>query len=569
MARYLALEWDAREARVAIARPRGSEFVVEEAFSIDLTAREGEEVDVGARLSAALAGQDLRRLETLVAVGRANIELRVLSVPPVPDEELPDIVRFQAVKQFTTMGENWPLDFVPLEKSDESQSVLAAAIAPDLVDQIRKTCKVAGLSPKRLVLRPFAAAALWRRRKHDQRCTLIIDMLIEDADLTVLADGQVVFTRTVRLPQGADEEATARVLSGEMRRTIAAAQNQLAGKRVESVVFCGDNEAQAGLRSQVQQQLSLEVQYFDPFEGVATADRLAAKGPDHPGRYAPLLGLLAVESAQEQHALDFLNPRKKPAPKSNRRQYSLIAAVVALTLLLATGWVWNELSALDSRILSLRGENTQMDSELKKLKKIGEEVAKIDEFTRTDINWLDELYRLSTKYLPADDSLVAEINMLAGGRSGGGQTTIEGFVRQSNLIDELQNRLRDEKHQVSNTGSSFDEKQDVYRWRYTETIVTAPENPETRFILANLDDADSPDAEATKSQGTSSEAAGSQTSDDGEGGSEAKATKESGRKGEPADNAKTSRTRRGTSSSRPRSGTERPGRTQTPPGGGS
>ena len=106
MARYLALEWDAREARVAIARPRGSEFVVEEAFSIDLTTREGEELDVGARLSAALAGQDLRRLETLVAVGRANIELRVLSVPPVPDDELPDIVRFQAVKQFTTMGES-------------------------------------------------------------------------------------------------------------------------------------------------------------------------------------------------------------------------------------------------------------------------------------------------------------------------------------------------------------------------------------------------------------------------------------------------------------------------------
>jgi hypothetical protein len=44
MAKLLALEWDEREARVAVATPRGSEVVVEEAFAIDISAVASEGV---------------------------------------------------------------------------------------------------------------------------------------------------------------------------------------------------------------------------------------------------------------------------------------------------------------------------------------------------------------------------------------------------------------------------------------------------------------------------------------------------------------------------------------------
>ena len=36
MPRFLALEWDAREARVAVARTRGSDIVIEHAFAVAL-----------------------------------------------------------------------------------------------------------------------------------------------------------------------------------------------------------------------------------------------------------------------------------------------------------------------------------------------------------------------------------------------------------------------------------------------------------------------------------------------------------------------------------------------------
>jgi len=70
MARFLALEWDAREARLAVARTRGADLVVEHAFVVDLELRDGRspvEAEVGKRIAGALAARNLGRLETLLS----------------------------------------------------------------------------------------------------------------------------------------------------------------------------------------------------------------------------------------------------------------------------------------------------------------------------------------------------------------------------------------------------------------------------------------------------------------------------------------------------------------------
>ncbi len=71
---------------------------------------------IGRRINEAIAARGIRRGKTLVAVGRANIELKNLTLPPAPPEELPELVRFQAEREFNTLGENWPLDFIQLPR---------------------------------------------------------------------------------------------------------------------------------------------------------------------------------------------------------------------------------------------------------------------------------------------------------------------------------------------------------------------------------------------------------------------------------------------------------------------
>ena len=146
MSRLFAIEWDAAEARVAAGRARtGGGLILEHAFTVELPqgvagGPETGSKEIGARIAKALAERGLTRGEALVAVGRTSIELRFLTLPPMPPEELPDSVRLQAVRQFSTLGDDWPLDFVLLDANkDRGTNVLAAAISPELWKQSQET----------------------------------------------------------------------------------------------------------------------------------------------------------------------------------------------------------------------------------------------------------------------------------------------------------------------------------------------------------------------------------------------------------------------------------------------
>jgi Tfp pilus assembly PilM family ATPase len=523
MSRILALEWDSREARVVVARRRGKTAVIEQAFA------EPWEGSAPA-LDRMLAAHGLRRVDTLVAVGRASIELRLLSLPPVPPEELPDIVRFQALKQFSSVGEDWPIDFVPvvvkmpppvagatsgsgssgsgssgsgssgsgasssgasssgatgaagsfgtgaggesssaaIDRPDSTQ-VLAAAIAPDLIKQVRQTCAAAEVEPKRIVLRPYAAAALWQHHGRAPGCLLMVDLLAEEVDLTVLIDGQVVFIRTVKLPLGDDPAETARWLAGESKRTLAAAANQLGGRRAERVVLCGDTEDYAPVRRAFEKLINLPLELFDPFDGLTLEQDVAAARPTHRGRFAALLGMVVEEAAGVCTGIDFLNPRRPPKPPDRRRLYALAGAAAAAVALGLGFYVWSELADYDRQTLAIKAESAEVDAEIKRLEKAVRESQTVDEFVAGDVTWLDELYTVSNRFLPAEQAIASQLSCLVQ-QGGGGQLVVEGHVKQSSLLDDLESRLRDPRHRVSGSGGTFDPRQPIYPWQFKETI---------------------------------------------------------------------------------------------------
>ncbi len=478
MARFLALEWDAREARIAVARTRGNEIAVEHAFSVDLQSRDGEargEADVGPRIAAALAARGLGRVETLVAVGRANIELRQLTLPPSPPEELPELVRFQALRQFTTINESWPIDFVPVDAGEsESLHVIAAAISPELVTQIQASCEAADLSAKRVILRPFAAASLLRRCEPPGHspCTLMVDLLAEEADLTVMVNNQVAMMRTVRLSTGHGTEAQSRAMLGEIRRTIAAAQNQLRGHRVERVVMCGDGSVQAALKTLIEENLSHRVEWFDPFGQLPLEGDLAQSKPEHPGRFAPLLGMLADEAGGAAHAIDFLHPREAPAPPNPWKSNAVyIGAGVAVCLGLILLLVAN-MASLDREIAVLEAESRALDKTVEKAKKKLDDVNRVEDFLRTDYVWLDEIKNLADTLPPADDVIFTQVNLIAA--TTGGQISLDGYTRKSSHIEDVQRALRSSGRRILSKGGQIDNRRDEYKWQFKEVMVLGP-----------------------------------------------------------------------------------------------
>src|SRR5262245_25675928 len=479
MSRLVALEWDAKEARVAIGRSRGSGVIVEQAFTVPIPQpAEGTpaQPDVGGALAAALAEQGVARSEAMVAVGRTSIELRFLSTPPVPEEELPEIVRFQAVRQFTTLGEDWPLDFVPLApNADGGMNVLAAAIAPDMLEQIRKDCLTAGITVSRLVLRPFAAASLLKGQLDDSKCRMIVDLLHEEADLTVLIGSQVIFPRTVRLPTVSDADVLARTLLAEGRRTMIAAQNQLGGRRVEEVIIFGDGQHHSTLKALLEKELSLTVKLVDPFDSVEWADSRARK-PEYPGTFAPLLGIMLDEAAGHAPVIDFLHPRKKPAPPDKRRTYATAIAAIAAVVLVAFGFMQWRLWKLDSQIRVLTANRTKGDKLAKDSAKPIKDAELLDAFAAGDVTWLDELARISEKLPPNEAAMVSELNATTLPKAGGGTIKLVGHADKSDRVAALEDSLRDKLHTVSPKGTTQDQNRVELQWAFDELITVAPPN---------------------------------------------------------------------------------------------
>ncbi len=482
MSKLLALEWDAREARFVVARTSGKSVEVEHAFAIPLASGEPAEAapaeagtsELGAKFAAACRERNLGRCQALVAVPRGKIELRLLQVPPAPDEELPEMVRFQALRQFTSLGEDWPLDFVQLQSADPQQvRVLAAAVSPTVIDEVRQVGEALESPPTSLVLRPFAAASFYSRFVAADRCRLTVELFAEEADLNVAAAGQVLLLRSVRLPSHDRDTA----LVGEIRRTLAAARNQLGDQTVETVMLLGGEAELGPLPGLLREQLGMEVESFDPLARVTLAADARRALADRSGRFAALLGMVYDEAEGRRHGIDFLKPRQRPQPPSRGRRFAWIGAAAASLLIVLIGLVYWQLQGYSRRLTLLQADSKNLDEPVKQAQKLQGDIAEIDAFAAGDVNWLDQLHLLSQKFPSAADAVVdtAVFNTMS---EGGGQINLDGYVREPAVIEQMESRLRDANHQVTGSGTQFDERQPELRWTFKERIVVLPPSEE-------------------------------------------------------------------------------------------
>ena len=414
-----------------VASGRGRQVVIEQAFSIpcetDPSAADTAE-QIGQRIASELDSRGLGRADAVVAVGRNSIELRQLQLPPAPDEDLPELVRFQATREFNELDDKWLLDFVPIDGSAASaRTVLATAIAPAVLRQIETVCQHAGLKMLRLLLRPCEAALLLEGEKSLPRgqVVLLVNTLGVEADLTAVVDGKAVFLRTTRI--GSDPPPVPALLA-EIRLTMAAASNQLGGRKIESIVLCGEQQPDLALARAIEAELAIHVELFDPLGGVKLGPALVESPPKHPGRFAPLVGMLLAELKPSKHAVDFLHPRHRAAVADPRKKW-IIAAALAGTLVLA----WLIYSRIEHYLLTdsveiLAEKSKALDKEIDRAKKVRTNTAEIAKWADEDVIWLDRLYTLEQSFPAAEDAALGQLTTNSGPH--GGQMELKGWVRR-------------------------------------------------------------------------------------------------------------------------------------------
>jgi len=476
MAQLIALDYDPREARVVIGVTQGRVLRVQAAFHVDWmgdgSADAATPARRGERLKAALAEHGVTKGDVLATIGRAQVELKQLPLPPAPDAELPDLVRFQAQREFHALTADSPLDFIPSPAvGDEPRTVLAATVDPAIVAEVRKTCEAAGLRLKRVLLHPCATASLAVRMlpAGDVRPRLLVEPTVDEAEVTALVGRTVALVRATRMPGEPASADYARALSSELRRTTAAVQHQIGGRRIEEIQLCGTELELELVVARLKTDVEIPLSVIDPWKLLPAGTVVDGAPPEPRSRFAPLLGALVDEAENTPPLLDFVNPRRRAAVIDPRRRYVAWGAVIGATVLAAWMGIRWQLAGLDRQIKDLANQSKALDPTVKGAEDLEKRAADMEKWLRGDVLWPAELRRLSEKLPPAERAMLTQLRISA--HAQGGEIHLDGATSEAAVGDEMQAKLRDAGHTIQVGGLSHDTAARSYPWRFQAGVV--------------------------------------------------------------------------------------------------
>jgi Tfp pilus assembly PilM family ATPase len=483
MPRILAIDWDRLEARALLLQSGPTGTSVSRAWivplsPVDRAAPTGSHL--GRQLASALAGESLGKVTTLVGVGRDQVQMKLLSLPPAPPEELPELVRFQAEREFTALGDDAALDFIPLVGDAATpHQVLAAALAGSSLGEVNNICQALGVDLGRVTLRACGAASLVARNAvvglHE--ISLVTNRFEDEADLTVLAGDKVVFVRTVRLTDSSDEAARGRALAGEIRRTLAAVRQQLGDQQVGKVVLCGtaDDAAEAAALAA---ELGLPVAVFDVAAHAPPGLARAGVAMDQVGRLAAVLGMALGEADHQSPVIDFLHVRRRIEKRQFTRLHALAAAAAAIVVFGYGLHLWRQATDSSSELARISAETASLKKQGKQYAKVTAQTNAIERWLATDVNWLDEIDRFSEKWRPQTldakdfattaDALVTQLTAVRppGNDTKGGRLDVQAVAKDAAAVATLEERLRDAGHRVATSGGKQDHAVPGYNWLF-------------------------------------------------------------------------------------------------------
>ncbi len=462
---FVALQFEENQIFVASAKINGKRIQVQDLFSVPL---EGNDADAGELLKARLTQHNLTRSDAILVIGRGDAEIREISVPPAPNNELPDMVRFIARSEFASLNDSWALDYVPMSEDESLQrTVLAVGISPELQTQLDQFIEPSGLRVRHIVLRPYATVDLIRSKLADEQCRLIVDPNGDTTDMTIVDGVKLVATRSVRIPDSYDSNQRSDALLSEVRRTLASSRKTLGDKKVSEVVLFGDPKSNKPFEGNLKSHLDLAVDFIDPIKLTSASSSLQEKTAGE--RFAALLGSLVQQASSTPHAIDFVNPRRPIVKKRDFTKwyiYSGVALAAVLLAMIGSWWVLSgqasENELLQNKLTALRNKNDGR-GEKESVKQILGEIAMIDNWKKSDVNWLDEIYQYSERALTPDDSIVDLFDATASTKADmpprvAVKTRLANVEKESELVQSLSER----PYLVDPRRGGYDESDEEY-----------------------------------------------------------------------------------------------------------
>lgn len=459
----ISFEFDDTSLRAVVGQFPNRQFRV--TGTVELPFEEDSEA-LGLKLKEKLRELGVQKADAIAVLSRWQSEIREVTVPPVPDNELPDLVRFQARNEFISLTDDWKLDYIRLDQPTEGpHRVLAAAVSPTMSDRLQSICQAAGINLKHIVLQPLAILDLFTDKHENDNAhpRLMIRSSADRADLSIAAGSNLKVTRSIRFAPDATPEKRASMLISESRRTLASASS-IFKDPIKHAIVLGPEKRFKALGGDLTKGLGFTVEFVDAFTTVPLAANF--EPPEQTAEFAALVGALARQESGAKHAIDFLSPKRVVVRRPERSRWLTIAglALAASALLFLFGWfsLRSQQQTIDglNQTLTRAMGNNKGDRTRPGVDQIIGEVDIIDQWKLNDINWLYELKQISERMLTPDDVIVDSLTASAGQKSPrlDLNSRFKSISKETELIGSLSGR----PYQVETKRSVADETDKDY-----------------------------------------------------------------------------------------------------------
>ncbi len=373
MSRVLAIGWDDADVQLLLAEVAGGMSHIEDyarhPWPDSLTIKESAPA-AGEWLAGKIRDLGAEGAKVVVALPREAVVIRRLSLPPAPDSEMPDLVRFQASAKLSTPVDRLKIDFLPLpldtEHPEEGRSVLVAAWERIRFDFVKAAVEKAGCELSAVTISPVAISYLVPQLAKIAGCNPRSPLLVVMHDtlrieIVIVEQSSVIFTHQSRLGDGHVEDDLMEVLQ-EIQRAVMSFEQNHPGVEIEQVLLLETGDEQDDLDLALEARFGAKLHRFTKDGMTAVLGQSVPKQAEWPRLMIPLGASLHGAAAPGIAGIDFVHPRKPPDKVNIRRQRMMrVGGAAAAVVLIGGLWMTWQVISLRGAIAALKEDKAELD----------------------------------------------------------------------------------------------------------------------------------------------------------------------------------------------------------------
>lgn len=489
----LALEFDKQKILGIEAQVTASSVRIHRHFELEIPDSIDPANDpkiAGEWLKEQLTAQGVKSTQVVATFPREIAVVRLIEMPDVPDENLPDLVKYQIGMKSSLPLTQLALDFLPLPKRGDASAreVLMATIPKQALNETIALTAAAGLTLVAAGLSPVSAAEVVLRASPElisdsSHASLIVTRHGPRVEISLLQGRHIVFSHSTQVA-GESAAVDNQAVLAAVARSLMGLTGPIQSEDINRVSLLGSPQEFEALAPALETRLNATVQVLDPFglPQVHAAATLSENGSS----YAALVGSLLAQGDALAETIDFLAPRKALVkPDHTRRRVILGAASAACIAALFGGWMSFQVKSLNATIKSLQADEVAADKMLKQGKPILDSAELVGEWADVHTLWLDELVALSKELPPPDRAFLDHVQLDLNAVDARGKMSLVGYSRERLDVEKLSKRFlaQTERFQLQHPTSRPDKKDPFHQWKFDVDVLLKKDAPPVKLTV--------------------------------------------------------------------------------------